>query len=65
MKKDIRFMLLGIYLLVASLWCITIGLSIVGAVVLPLISLGCMVRGFCGMPRSQQIEMPEQEDSAS
>ena len=65
MKKDIRFMLLGIYLLVASLWCIAIGLAIVGAVVLPLISLGCMVRGFCGIPQSQQIDTPEREDSAS
>lgn len=65
MKKDIRFMLLGIYLLVASLWCIAIGLLILGAVVLPLISLGCMVWGFCGKPQNLQSDAPEREDSAS
>ena len=31
MKKDVRFMLLGIYLLVASLWFIALGAVIVGS----------------------------------
>ena len=51
MKKDVRFMLLGIYLLVASLWFIALGAVIVGSYILPLISLICMVRGFCGKPQ--------------
>ena len=69
MKKDVRFMLLGIYLLVASLWCIALGAVIVGSYILPLISLICMVRGFCGkleVGKTEDLSNPSSaEDSAS
>lgn len=54
MKNDMRFMLLGIYLLVAAVWCMKLGLVITGTIILPLISLACMVWGFCGKPQGEQ-----------
>ena len=63
MKKDARFMLLGIYLLVASLWCIALGAVIVGSYILPLISLVCMVRGFCGKTQEWKPDAWKAEDT--
>ena len=63
MKRDVKWMLLGIFLAVASCWCLTAGagntfFGVLGFYVLPLVAIITFATGFTGVddPKSNDPE---------
>ena len=62
MKYSVRWMLLGIFLGVAAVWCLLAGsggstvLAALGFYLLPIMALVCFLTGFCGQgePRADE-----------
>lgn len=52
MKK----MLLGIYLAVVSIWCLKIGMAVIGGYILPVLSVAVFVYGYCGRPNASEAD---------
>ena len=53
MSRDLKWMLLGIFLGVAAIWCLMLGqgnapFAIVGGYILPLVAVICFGAGFSG-----------------
>ena len=53
MNRDLKWMLLGIFLGVAAVWCLMLGqgnapFAIVGGYILPLVAVICFGTGFSG-----------------
>lgn len=53
---EVKPMLLGIYLAVVSIWCFEIGLAVIGAYILPVLSVAVFVYGYCGRPNASEAD---------
>lgn len=53
---DMKKMLLGIYLAVVSIWCLKIGMAVIGGYILPVLSVAVFVYGYCGRPNASEAD---------
>lgn len=53
---DVKKMLLGIYLAVVSIWCLKIGMAVIGGYILPVLSVAVFVYGYCGRPNASEAD---------
>lgn len=68
MNRDLKWMLMGIFLGVAAIWGLLIGFSILGGLVLPIAAVICFGTGFSGVddkppPEESSQSNPQNEES--
>lgn len=73
MNRDLKWMLLGIFLGVAAIWCLMLGqgnmpFAILGGYMLPIVAVICFGTGFTGVddkppPAESSPKNPQNEES--